>query len=98
MAQAKKGTALTNVITLSDGSIVTLRPATGGDFEKGSAVTGGSNNPITMMFGLISQVATISGKPLIYEEIQALPFADAMELVGAVAGNVRSPALGIFSS
>ena len=97
-SETKKALVGPTTVTLGDGRIVAMRPAKGRDFEKGSAATGGSTNQVTIMLGLVAQVATVDGKPLTYEELQDMDFVDVTALIGEVAGNVPSPARVIFSS
>lgn len=81
-------------VTLSDNRVATIGRATGRHLIRASVVSGGENQ-FAMMMGVVSQVAVIDGKPLVYEELQDMDAIDVLLLVGTVLGNAPSLVLGI---
>lgn len=81
-------------VPLSDGRVATLKRATGRHLIKASVVSGGENQ-FALLMGVVSQVATIDGSPVLFEDLQDMDAMDVLMLVGAVLGNAPSLGLGI---
>ncbi len=88
-----------DTVKLSKGRVATIREATGRDLEKGAAVASSATNPMSLMMGVASQVTTIDGKAVVYEDILDLPLSDVLLLVGELVGNVKELSrLSVISS
>jgi hypothetical protein len=88
----------TRTVTLSDGRVVQLGRALGRHLERGAIVAKDGTQPISLMMGVVAQVAKIDGRPLIYEALQDMEMADVLKLIGEVQGKNVVPTVSVSSS
>jgi hypothetical protein len=74
----------TRTIMLPSGRSVTLRTAKVRDLLQAHRVIQFSNEPMTLAMALVAQVASLDGKPVIYEDLLELPAADGLMLQAEV--------------
>jgi len=71
-------------ITLPSGAVATIRQGTGRDLRLAQMAVGQPFDPLRFEYALLAQVATVDGKPVRMEQIDAMRIDDVLELQAAV--------------
>src|SRR5713101_5610190 len=79
----------TTTVLLPSGRTALLRKAKVRDLLQAHRSVGFSGEPMAIAMGLIAQVATIDGKPLLFEDVLEMPAEDGLVLQAAVLEEER---------
>ncbi len=80
----------TRTITLPSGANAEITPGTGKTLRKAARMAGGGDDPMAVAYALVALLATVDGKPLTMEDVDAMDLEDVLALQGEVTGKKRS--------
>jgi hypothetical protein len=73
-------------ITLPSGKTAEVRKGKGRDLMRAHRAVAGTAEPMSVSFALIAELATLEGKPLLYEDVLEMDLDDVLTLEGEVSG------------
>ncbi len=72
-------------LTLPSGKVASIKDGTGRDMLNAQRKARDTNE---VVFGLIAELTTIDGSPIVLEDVLDMPLSDVLTLQGALSGNL----------